>query len=201
LVWFCIAGSQLYDPSFQSSKPQVNSFFKVSHMSASGLASKDEEKLMFATTECVRFWTTLDERWNALDSQLEESVFGLVVEGAPGIGKSVGAWAWAGCQAMDFKKSGLWIHVDEYIPPSCVYLGPDGCKNLKTHANELSDYMESANVDFLVFDGFKSTLKYKFDVSDMFSPTTKRLCVIVTSMAGGFMQDQFGKYSPFIEKF
>jgi len=196
-------GSQLYVPSFQSIKPQVNGFFKVSHLSASGLASADDENLMYATSECVRLWTTLDGRWNALESQIVSKVFGLVVEGAPGIGKSVGAWAWACCQAMHFKKSGLWIHVDEYVPPSCVFLGPDGCKNLKIYANELSDYMESTKVDFLVFDGFKSTLKYKYDISYMFSTKTssKRLCVIVTSMAGGLMKAQFGKHSPFIEFF
>ena len=55
-------------------------------MAASGLASFNDEKLMFATPECVRFWTALDERWNALESQ--SSVVGLVVEGPPGIGKS-----------------------------------------------------------------------------------------------------------------
>jgi hypothetical protein len=185
-------------PVFQSSKPEVNGFFKVSHMAASGLASFNDEKLMFATPECVRFWTALDERWNALESQ--SSVVGLVVEGPPGIGKSVGAWAWVCFQAMHLKKSGLWIHVDDFMLPSCVYLGPDGCKDVRIHPNLISDLMESTNVDFLVFDGYKSTvLQYKDVLKFMFPPNTKRLGIVISSLAGGIMPDQFGKYSPFID--
>jgi hypothetical protein len=193
---FCIADGELFIPSFQSSKPEVNGFFKVSHMAASGLASNDDEKLMFATPECVRFWTELDDRWHGLDSQV--NVVGLVVEGPPGIGKSVGAWAWVCCQSMHFKKSGLWIHVDDFVFPSCVYLGPEGCKSLIIYSNEVIDTMKSASVDFLVFDGYKSTLKNKDALKYIFPRKTKRLGVVISSLAGGIMPDQFGKFSPFI---
>jgi hypothetical protein len=68
LVRLCIADGQLYVPAFQSNKTEVNGFFKVSHFAASGLATCNDEKLMFATPECIRFWTALDERWDALGS-------------------------------------------------------------------------------------------------------------------------------------
>jgi hypothetical protein len=72
---------------------------------------------------------------------------------------------------MNLKKSGLWIHVDKARPPFCVFLGPYGCKNLPGvvwSPKELSAHMLSANVDFLVFDGYKSTLQYKDCLSFLF---------------------------------
>ena len=171
-------------------------------MAASGLGRDNDEKLMFATPECVRFWTALDERWIALDSHT--SPVGLIVEGPPGIGKSVGAWAWTCCQAMHLNKVGLWIHFDNAMLPSCVYLCADGCKELVVEdPKELKDLMKSADVDFLVFDGYKSTLQYKDCLSFVFHPRLKRkrLGIVISSLAGGIMPDHFGKISPSIEFF
>jgi hypothetical protein len=158
---------------------------------------------MFATPECVRFWTALDERWTALESL---PVVGLVVAGSPGVGKSLGAWAWSCCQAMNLKKSGLWIHVDKARSPSCVFLGPDGCKNLPGvvwSPKELSEHMVSANVDFLVFDGYQSTLQYKDCLSFLFPPEIrqKRFGMVISSLAGGIVPEDFGGLSPTIKFF
>ena len=172
-------------------------------MAASGLTFDNDEKPMLATLECVRFWTALDEQWTALESQ---PVVGLVVEGPPGVGKSVAAWAWSCCQAMHLKKSGLWIHVDKARPPFCVFLGPDGCKNLPEvvrDPKELSNHMVYANVDFLVFDGYKSTLQYKDCLSYLFPPEVrrKRFGMVISSLAGGIMPEDFGGLSPTIKFF
>ncbi len=172
-------------------------------MAASGLGGDNDEKLLFATPECVSFWTVLDEQWTALESQ---PVAGLVVEGPPGVGKSVGAWAWSCCQAMHLKKSGLWIHVDKARAPACVLLGPEGytiLPEIVLGPKELIVQIISANVDFLVFDGYKSTLQYKDCVSYLFPPDLKRkrFGMVISSLAGGIMAADFGGLSPNIEFF
>ena len=63
-------------PLCPAQKPEVNSWFKANHLHTAGLSGNNNVMPLFATSECVRLWKEL----NDLDR-------GVVIEGAPGVGR------------------------------------------------------------------------------------------------------------------
>ena len=142
---------------------------------------------LFATSECVRLWAELDK----LDR-------GAIIEGAPGVGKSISVWAWACHQAMHCNKLILWVHVDSAMFSSCALLSATDCRlsNIED-PKELMELMKSSEADVVIFDGYKSDLRYKNCICALFPLPLfeKRKGIAVSSMAGGLQPENFGQIS------
>ena len=78
--------------------PNPNSWFTVNRLESAGLSAGNDDRLIFASPECLRLWTALDE----MDR-------GVVVEGSPGVGKSISVWTWTCYQATSLEKRVVWI--------------------------------------------------------------------------------------------
>ena len=164
-------------------KPNPNSWFKVNRLETAGLSVGDDDRVIFASPECLRLWTALD----TMDR-------GVVVEGSPGLGKSVSVWAWTCYQAMSLEKKVLWIHVDKLMYQMCVYLSPDQCKVMEsTGRSNLEDLMETTDADILVFDGYKSSIPLEDCINAVFPFESKsqRKGIVVSSKVGGLELDDF----------
>ena len=152
-------------------------------LETAGLSVGDDDRVIFASPECLRLWTALD----TMDR-------GVVVEGSPGLGKSVSVWAWTCYQAMSLEKKVLWIHVDKLMYQMCVYLSPDQCKVMEsTGRSNLEDLMETTDADILVFDGYKSSIPLEDCINAVFPFESKsqRKGIVVSSKVGGLELDDF----------
>ena len=174
-------------PLCPAQKPEVNSWFKANHLHTAGLSGNNNVMPLFATSECVRLWKEL----NDLDR-------GVVIEGAPGVGKSISVWTWACHQAMHCKKSILWVHVDSAMFSSCALLSAIDCRRSNIRdPKELSELMTLSDADIVIFDGYKSNLDFLVCIRSLFPLplSEKRKGIAVSSLAGGLQPEHFGQIS------
>jgi hypothetical protein len=137
-------------PLQKTCRPSVKSWFKVNNLMFAGLDFTNDEKILFAWDKCVKLWSEIDEIECAM-----------IIQGPPGVGKSTEVWVWACHQAIELKKSVLWVHVDNAMRPFCAMLMPTSCSWSRLDSDRLGQLMKTAYVDILIFEGYKSTDKCK----------------------------------------
>jgi hypothetical protein len=170
-------------PLQQTCRPLVKSWFTVNNLLCAGLGFTNNEKILFARDECVKLW-----------SEIDEIECGMIIQGPQGVGKSTEVWAWACHQAIELKKSVLWVHVDNAMLPFCAMLTPTSCSWSNLNSDRLGPLMKTADVDILIFDGYKSTDKCKMVVSYLlpYASLQKRKGIVITSTAAGLDPLDFG---------
>ena len=111
---------------------------------------------------------------------------GIVVQGAPGTGKSCLVWSWICHVSQKQNKKVLWIHVDPKLLPQCVELSLNSMRTFSDDMSTVLKVMKSTDADIVVFDGYRaSEPTHDFYVNYLFPRRCKRSTnVLVSSMAG-----------------
>jgi hypothetical protein len=143
-------------------------FVDLPFLKFAGLSSKNQPVRFYCRDHLQKLIGILDKK-NCL-----------IVEGPPGVGKSMTSWLWVLREC--FKKSVLWIHTDETINMCCLL--KDGQVQSYDRNINIIETIDSCVSDVLVIDGIASKSSDSYDIlKNALSWKDKdRKLIIVTSV-------------------
>ena len=160
--------------------PTANTWIQVEGLKAAGLNDGSDQAILYVRDLYVILWDRLQKLFEP-----NHEYKGLIVEGPPGVGKSLEVWHWASYVSSHLKKKLLWCHIHS---SKNVYMieKSETCVTRICTLEEASKALETSNCDICILDGYQE--KYGLIYESLFSFRTfpSRKAVMVSSLAKNF---------------
>ena len=160
--------------------PTAHAWIQVEGLKAAGLNDGSDQAILYVRD----LYVILCDRLQKLFEPNHEYK-GLIVEGPPGVGKSLEVWHWASYASLHLKKELLWCHIHS---SKTVYMVEQSETNVSRICTleEVSKALETSNCEIVILDGYQA--KYGLIYESLFSFRTLpcRKAVMVSSLAKNF---------------
>ena len=160
--------------------PTANTWIQVEGLKAAGLNGGSDQAILYVRDLFGLLWNRLE---NLFKPSYEYK--GLIVEGPPGVGKSLEVWHWASYASSHLKKKLLWCHIHS---ADTVYMieQSDTCVTRICDLEEASKALKTSNCEIVILDGYQEKYGLIFESLFLFRRFPSRKAVMVSSLAKNF---------------